>query len=64
MGIFIGNPECFSQWYPFATGEVDLKLGGKIAFDDGEGTTYEGTITVLQAPHNLYNVRENVYEES
>jgi uncharacterized protein YndB with AHSA1/START domain len=33
----ITNPSYFSQWYPFATGEMDLRLGGKIAFDDGEG---------------------------
>ncbi|WP_010275448.1 SRPBCC family protein [Paenibacillus senegalensis] len=49
----ITNPGCFSQWYPFATGEMDLKTGGKIAFDDGEGSTYEGIITALIAPHTF-----------
>lgn len=49
----ITNPDCFTQWYPFATGKMDLKLGGKIAFNDGEGATYEGIITVLQEPHSF-----------
>ncbi|EQB35300.1 MULTISPECIES: SRPBCC family protein [Virgibacillus] len=49
----ITNPSYFSQWYPFATGEMNLRLGGKIAFDDGEGTTYEGIITELKNPHTF-----------
>ncbi|XOQ16106.1 MAG: SRPBCC domain-containing protein [Shouchella clausii] len=49
----ITDPHSFSQWYPFATGEMDLKLGGKIAFDDGEGSTYEGIITELKEPHTF-----------
>ncbi|CDQ18175.1 Uncharacterized conserved protein YndB, AHSA1/START domain [Halobacillus karajensis] len=47
------NPSYFSQWYPFATGKMDLRLGGKIAFDDGEGSTYEGIITGLIEPHTF-----------
>ena len=43
--LAITNPSTFRQWYHFATREMDLKFGGKIAFDDGEGTTYEATIT-------------------
>lgn len=39
----ITNPHFFSQWYPFATGEMDLKLGGKIAFDDGEDRHMKGS---------------------
>ena len=53
----ITNPSYFTQWYPFATGEMDLRLGGKIAFDDGEGTTYTGTIKELEQPH-LFGFRE------
>ena len=53
----ITNPIDFSQWYPFATGEMDLRIGGKIDFDDGEGTTYSATITELQKP-NLFGFRE------
>ncbi|MBM7585475.1 uncharacterized protein YndB with AHSA1/START domain [Bacillus pakistanensis] len=49
----ITNPSYFSQWYPFATGEMDLRSGGKIAFDDGEGSTYEGIITELKNPHTF-----------
>lgn len=47
------DPSSFSQWYPFATGEMDLKLGGKIGFDDGEGSIYEGIITALENPHTF-----------
>jgi uncharacterized protein YndB with AHSA1/START domain len=53
----ITNPSYFSQWYPFATGDMDLRLGGKIAFDDGEGTTYKATITELEKPY-LFGFRE------
>ncbi|KHF38036.1 SRPBCC family protein [Halalkalibacter okhensis] len=53
----ITNPSSFTQWYPFATGEMDLRLGGKIAFDDGEGTTYVATITELEKPY-LFGFRE------
>lgn len=49
----ITNPSSFSKWYPFATGEMDVRLGGKIAFDDGEGSTYEGIITELIKPHTF-----------
>ena len=51
------NPSYFSKWYPFSTGEMDLKLGGKIAFDDGEGSTYSATITELEKPY-LFRFRE------
>ncbi|RKD71368.1 uncharacterized protein YndB with AHSA1/START domain [Sinobaca qinghaiensis] len=51
------NPDAFSQWYPFATGEIDLRIGGGIAFDDGEGTTYNGVITELEQPH-VFGFRE------
>ncbi|WP_453996327.1 SRPBCC family protein [Bacillus nitroreducens] len=53
----ITNPSHFTQWYPFATGEMDLSVGGKIAFDDGEGTTYEGIITELEKP-SVFGFRE------
>ncbi|MGM0838089.1 MAG: SRPBCC family protein [Bacillota bacterium] len=49
----ITNPTYFSKWYPFATGELDLRLGGKIAFDDGEGSTYEAVITEFENPHTF-----------
>lgn len=46
----VTDPDYFTKWYPFATGEMDLKEDGKIAFDDGEGTKYEGIITEYQPP--------------
>ncbi|MFG6147394.1 SRPBCC family protein [Halobacillus sp. B23F22_1] len=49
----ITDPDSFMQWYPFATGEMDLRPGGKIGFDDGEGSTYEGIITELESPHTF-----------
>ena len=36
---------------------MDLRLGGNIAFDDGEGTTYKATITELEKPY-LFGFRE------
>lgn len=65
----ITNPSFFSQWYPFATGEMDLRIGGRIVFDDGEGTTYKATVTELEKPY-LFGFREvddliniSLYEE-
>jgi uncharacterized protein YndB with AHSA1/START domain len=55
--LVITTPRYFSQWYPFATGEMDVRLGGKIDFDDGEGTTYKATITELEKPY-LFGFRE------
>lgn len=51
------SSEYFLQWYPFATGEMDLRIGGHIAFDDGEGTIYKATITELKKPY-LFGFRE------
>lgn len=53
----ITNPEYFKQWYPFATGEMDLRVGGEIQFDDGEGTKYKATITELEKPY-IFAFRE------
>ncbi|WP_042221890.1 SRPBCC domain-containing protein [Oceanobacillus manasiensis] len=47
---FITNPKYFTQWYPFATGDMELKVGGKIKFDDGEGSNYEAVITEYNPP--------------
>jgi uncharacterized protein YndB with AHSA1/START domain len=47
------NPDYFTQWYPFATGEMDLRVGGKIQFDDGEGETYEAEITEFDPPFHF-----------
>ncbi|SES63579.1 Uncharacterized conserved protein YndB, AHSA1/START domain [Oceanobacillus limi] len=47
------NPDFFTQWYPFATGEMDLRVGGKIQFDDGEGSEYEAVITDITPPYSF-----------
>ncbi|MCG3418235.1 SRPBCC family protein [Oceanobacillus jordanicus] len=51
--LFITDPQYFRQWYPFATGDMDLKVGGKIKFDDGEGSTYEAEITEINPPYSF-----------
>ncbi|MEU9059233.1 SRPBCC family protein [Streptomyces sp. NPDC048430] len=53
----ITEPACFTQWYPFAAGERDQRVGGRIGFDDGEGTTYDGTITQFD-PSRIFAFRE------
>lgn len=50
---FITDPDYFTQWYPFATGEVNLSVGGKIKFDDGERATYEAVITEFNPPYSF-----------
>ncbi|MFB1083045.1 SRPBCC domain-containing protein [Jeotgalibacillus sp. JSM ZJ347] len=55
---FLTRPDCFAQWYPFATGEMELKTGGEIGFDDGEGTTYKGVIAELEKPVLLSFVKK------
>ena len=47
---YITVPVYFTKWYPFATGDMDLSIGGKIKFDDGEGSIYEAVITDLNPP--------------
>jgi uncharacterized protein YndB with AHSA1/START domain len=54
---YITDPDYFTQWYPFATGDMDLSVGGKIKFDDGEGSIYEAVITKLNPPY-LFCFRE------
>ncbi|WP_078427421.1 SRPBCC domain-containing protein [Alkalihalobacterium alkalinitrilicum] len=49
----ITDPDHFTQWYPFATGDIDLCVGGKIKFDDGEGSIYEAVITELNPPYSF-----------
>lgn len=39
-----------SQWYPFQVAEMELRVGGRIRFDDGAGTTLDATITELDPP--------------
>jgi len=46
----VTNPVFFTQWYPFSTTDMDLRVGGKLKFDDGEGSIYEGEILTLKVP--------------
>ncbi len=50
---YITEPDYFTGWYPFATGDSDLRIGGKIKFDDGEGAIYEAEITEYSPPHSF-----------
>ncbi|UTR10271.1 SRPBCC family protein [Evansella sp. LMS18] len=50
---FVTEPDYFTRWYPFATGDMDLRVGGKIKFDDGEGSVYEGVITEFKPPYSF-----------
>ena len=36
---------------------MDLRIGGEIDFDDGEGTTYIGTITELERQPYLVSAK-------
>ncbi len=46
----VTEPDHLSQWYPFRVEELDLRVGGRIRFDDGEGTSYGAVITELDPP--------------
>jgi uncharacterized protein YndB with AHSA1/START domain len=44
------EPDHLNRWYPFQATELELRVGGRIAFDDGTGTTVEGVVTELDPP--------------
>src|SRR5438874_1850590 len=44
------EPDQLSQWYPFRVAEMDLRVGGKIRFDDDHGMTIDAVITDLDPP--------------
>lgn len=44
------EPAELSQWYPFQATAIDLRVGGMIRFDDGEGTTMDAVIVELDPP--------------
>jgi uncharacterized protein YndB with AHSA1/START domain len=47
------EPAHLNQWYPFQVTALELRAGGRIAFDDGSGTTVEGKVTELDPPRVL-----------
>jgi uncharacterized protein YndB with AHSA1/START domain len=46
------EPAHLNQWYPFQATVLELRVGGRIAFDGG-GTTMEGVVTELDPPRVL-----------
>jgi uncharacterized protein YndB with AHSA1/START domain len=44
------EPAPFSAWYPFPVVESDLRVGGALRFDAGDGTTLDAAITELDPP--------------
>lgn len=46
----VTDPRQLSQWYPFRVTELEPRTGGRLAFDDGEGTVYTATITHYDPP--------------
>lgn len=51
------EPARLSQWYPLTCTGIDLRVGGTINFDDGEGTTYAGAVTEL-VPERVFAFSE------
>ncbi|GAA3741368.1 uncharacterized protein YndB with AHSA1/START domain [Spinactinospora alkalitolerans] len=49
----ITEPDHLSRWYPFQVTDMDLRIGGRIDFDDGAGTTMTATITELDPPRTF-----------
>jgi uncharacterized protein YndB with AHSA1/START domain len=47
------EPAHLNQWYPFQAIALELRVGGRIAFDAGGGATVEGTVTELDPPRVL-----------
>ncbi|GAA2813701.1 SRPBCC domain-containing protein [Crossiella cryophila] len=51
------TPEHLSVWYPFPAVELDLRPGGVIRFDNGEGGTLDGEVIAVDPPR-LFAFRE------
>ncbi|OEU96342.1 SRPBCC domain-containing protein [Streptomyces oceani] len=46
----VTEPVHLSQWYPFRVTELEPRVGGRIALDDGEGTALSATVTHFDPP--------------
>jgi uncharacterized protein YndB with AHSA1/START domain len=46
----ITEPAHLSQWYPFQAAELDLRVGGKIRFENGQDMVMDAVITELDPP--------------
>lgn len=49
----VTEPERLSRWYPFAVVALDLRVGGAMRFDDGEGTVLDGVVVELDPPRRF-----------
>ncbi|MEU3946369.1 SRPBCC family protein [Streptomyces sp. NPDC029526] len=49
----VTDPGQLSQWYPLRVTELEPRVGGRIAFDDGEGTVYPATVTHFDPPREF-----------
>ncbi|WP_017626198.1 SRPBCC family protein [Nocardiopsis chromatogenes] len=49
----VTEPERLSRWYPFAVVAMDLRVGGAMRFDDGEGTVLDGVVVELDPPRRF-----------
>lgn len=52
------DPEDLGQWYPFPPTEMDLRPGGTLVFDDGQGGTTEAIVTAYDPPR-VFAFRES-----
>ncbi|MEY7975181.1 SRPBCC family protein [Streptomyces pilosus] len=48
--LAVTDPQQLSQWYPFRVTGLEPRTGGRMTFDDGEGTIYSATVTDFDPP--------------
>lgn len=53
----VTEPAAIGKWYPFPVAELDLKPGGTVRFDAGDGTTFDGVVTEVD-PRRVFAFRE------
>ncbi|MBU7599331.1 SRPBCC domain-containing protein [Streptomyces sp. P38-E01] len=46
----VTEPAELSRWYPLRVVGLEPRVGGRISFDDGEGTIYPATVTDFEPP--------------
>lgn len=46
----VTEPDQLGRWYPLSVTEMEPRVGGRIAFDDGEGTLYRGEVKEFDPP--------------
>jgi uncharacterized protein YndB with AHSA1/START domain len=53
----VTEPAAIGKWYPFPVAELDLRPGGTVGFDAGDGTTFGGVVTEVD-PLRVFAFRE------